>query len=336
MGVYNGEAYLARAVESIRNQTFADWELIVVDDGSTDGTPDILQAAAHEDRRIRVFRCNENQGLTRSLIAGVAESRGRWIARQDADDFSRPDRLAAQVDWFCSHPNGALCGTFASVDDQRLGRVSKLKLPVDNSVLHRSLPFRNCFMHSSVMFSKRAYDRVGGYRPFFRYAQDYDLWCRLAGAGQLGNLPYEHVEQRLHDGAVSVLQAEQQLHFGAVASALWLAESAHRETIVPSEQLHDLRFHHEEHIDRACRRRYRLFVDLHRLGSTSERIHSTRWQLLRRGAASGDAGIAARCALYAAFGQTGYRWLRSRRDGAAGVEYSITTEPQRHGETVSR
>src|ERR1043165_9066720 len=115
MAVYNGEPFLAKAIDSILAQTYEDFELLVVDDGSTDATPDIVRS--YGDRRVRTVRNPRNIGLARSLNVGLAEARGALVARHDADDLSYPDRFRRQVEFLAAHPDVAVLGTrFDSID----------------------------------------------------------------------------------------------------------------------------------------------------------------------------------------------------------------------------
>lgn len=186
MSVHNGERYLREAAASILDQSFTDFEFIIVDDGSTDGTGEIL--ASLRDPRIVLVR-QENTGTTKALNKGIALARGKYIARQDADDVSRPQRLAAQFAYMEANPEVALLGTRFEFIDQ-FGSVTRQgSLPLDDKTLQQRLRVINQFCHGSVLIRREALDRVGPYREFFRYAQDYDLWLRIAESYQIGNLP---------------------------------------------------------------------------------------------------------------------------------------------------
>lgn len=186
MSVYNGERFLREAIDSILNQTFTDFEFIIVNDGSTDGTGEILES--YRDERI-ILVTQDNVGLTKALNNGIALARGKYIARQDADDISKPERLEKQVAFMEAHPVVGLLGTrFEAIDEK--GQVTRLAyLQENNKVLQARLLEINQFSHGSVMIRKEALDKVGLFRDFFKYAQDYDLWLRIAEQYEVANLP---------------------------------------------------------------------------------------------------------------------------------------------------
>jgi len=186
MSVYNGERFLREAVDSILNQTFSDFELIIINDGSTDETREILES--YKDERL-VLVDQENMGLTKALNNGIARAKGKYVARQDADDVSKPERLEKQVAFMEAHPAVGLLGTRFEFIDQN-GMVTRQGvLPIDNRALHERLKVINQFNHGSVMIRKEALDKVGLFRDFFKYAQDYDLWLRIAEQYEVCNLP---------------------------------------------------------------------------------------------------------------------------------------------------
>ncbi len=186
--VYNGAAYVGRAIASILVQTFTDFELIAIDDGSTDATPQILDRIA--DPRLRVVH-QDNRGLSATLNRGLELARGRYVARQDHDDLSRPERLASQVAFLDAHPACGLVGTRAEiwVGDVMTSRVHDH--PLTDAALRFELLFDNPFVHSSVMLRKTVLETVGGYStdPARRSPEDYELWSRIARHAELANLP---------------------------------------------------------------------------------------------------------------------------------------------------
>jgi glycosyltransferase involved in cell wall biosynthesis len=186
--VYNGAAYLRDAIDSILAQTFRKFELIVIDDGSTDSSMDILQQ--YTDDRIRLFS-HPNQGLAATLNCGIELTRGRYVARQDQDDISRPERFTQQIAYLESHPACALLGTWAEIKQARKFSRMFHRHPTDNATLQFELLFNNPFVHSSVMIRKAALENVGVYStdPTRQPPEDYELWSRIARHYEVANLP---------------------------------------------------------------------------------------------------------------------------------------------------
>jgi len=185
--VYNCERYLADAIDSILSQTFSDFEFIIVDDGSTDRSSEVM--ADFRDERIRIIR-QENRGLAATLNRGIGLAIGKYIARQDQDDLSYPDRLAQQVDFMETHSDCVLLGTWAQI--MEIDRVVNRfhRHPVDEAELRYLMLFNNPFVHSSVMLRRTALAQIGGYTtdPERQPPEDFELWSRLARAGGIANL----------------------------------------------------------------------------------------------------------------------------------------------------
>lgn len=199
MAVYNGERYLAEALDSTFAQTFTDFEFVVINDGSTDGSAAILRA--YSDPRLRVFQNRDNIGLTRSLNRGLVEARGRYVARQDADDTSHPDRLARQVAYLEANPNVALLGTGVWIIDERgrrRGRDAEVRPSTCHGVQWRLL-FGNPFAHTSTMFRREiVWQELGGYDETYAFSQDFDLWSRVLARYPGVNLREPLVSYRSH------------------------------------------------------------------------------------------------------------------------------------------
>jgi glycosyltransferase involved in cell wall biosynthesis len=200
--VYNCPGYVGQAIESILTQTYADFELIVIDDGSKDETPDVLRRYA--DPRIRLIT-QANRGLAGTLNRGIELARGRYIARQDQDDVCFPERLAKQVAFMEAHPACALLGTGAEIwrEDARTNRAHKH--PSDNATLQFELLLNNPFVHSSVMIRKTALEQVGAYSTDRNRQppEDYELWSRIGRQFEVANLPEVLHAYREIEGSMS-------------------------------------------------------------------------------------------------------------------------------------
>lgn len=208
MSVYNGARFLPQAIESILQQSWSDFEFVIVNDGSTDETWSILESYCSQDSRIRLTD-QENRGLTASLNRGCSLSQGKFIARMDADDVAMPRRLEWQMDFMATHPDvGVLGGAFELIDGagKNLG-VSWL--PLEDREIRRMLLDSTAFLHPSVLMSHSALARVGGYREV-KYAEDYDLWLRLAEQTKLANLQEVIHQYRVHPDQVSVSKCKEQ------------------------------------------------------------------------------------------------------------------------------
>jgi glycosyltransferase involved in cell wall biosynthesis len=201
MAVYNGEKHLREAVESILGQTFSDFEFVIVDDGSTDGTADILETFA--DSRIRLLRNERNVGLSASLNRGLDEARAKVVARQDADDISEPARIERQVGFMDAHPDFALIGSAYRTIDVDGRSVADRSLPCDPLALRWHLLFYCPFVHGSVMFRRSAVDEVNRYDTNLAYSMDRDLWSRLALRRPVGNLPDVLFRYRVSDASLT-------------------------------------------------------------------------------------------------------------------------------------
>jgi glycosyltransferase involved in cell wall biosynthesis len=218
MAVFDGGPWVRAAVESLLTQTLADFEVIVIDDGSTDITPAML-ASVH-DPRLRVER-QERTGLTRSLVRALELARAPLVARLDADDLALPERLARQRRFLDANPQVGLLGTGAREVDLEGREVAIVRPPVDDAAIRRALIRENPFVHSSVMMRRSALERSGSYDPSFLVAQDYDLWMRMAFVTRLANLSEPLVIRRLVPGRVSAVHDDDRLR--AEARVRWRA-----------------------------------------------------------------------------------------------------------------
>ncbi len=219
MGVYDGAAHLPETMDSVLAQRGVNFEFVVVDDGSSDATPDILEFYASRDARVRVRR-QGRLGLTRALIAGCAAARAPVIARQDCGDVSLPGRLARQLDRLRSAPGTSLVSAGAEFVGPR-GEWLYAVQDTDATLgagLARTSPAttRGPSHHGATMFSRAAYEAVGGYRAAFAVAQDLDLWMRLWERGGVLAVPEILYRARLHPRSLSATRRPEQVAYARV------------------------------------------------------------------------------------------------------------------------
>lgn len=203
MSFHNDAPFIAAAVESVLNQTYRDFEFLLVNDASNDGSRDIV--ARYADSRIRLIDNPSNLRLARSLNRGLEAARGALVARLDANDVARPDRLEKQVRFLQQHPEIALVGGQYEVIDthgRTLRRAARWR-PVTELGVQWYFLFDSPFVHSAVMFRKAAVEETGRYDPGFTWAQDADLWARLAVHHRLTNLPDVVVSQRYDQASIT-------------------------------------------------------------------------------------------------------------------------------------
>ncbi len=186
--VYNGKKYLRAAIDSILDQTYRNFELLIINDGSKDGSAEI--ANAYTDARVRVYH-QENRGLSATLNRAIGLARGQYLARQDQDDVSYPTRFEKQVAFLERHPDHGMVGAWAEiwVGSDRTERVHKH--PCMSPVLKFELLFNNPFVHSSMMIRKDVFERVGQYStdPLRQPPEDYELWSRVSREYEVANIP---------------------------------------------------------------------------------------------------------------------------------------------------
>jgi glycosyltransferase involved in cell wall biosynthesis len=221
MPVFNGEKYLAEAIWSILNQSFRDFEFIIIDDGSTDATWAILNS--YTDQRLRLVQNVENLGHTKALNKGLVLAQGEYIARMDADDISRPERLARQLDFLETHPEIGVLGTWVQIMGRYGDTSHTIQFPTEHGVLRWCLCFYDPIVHPSVMMRREIVERVGGYNSDMRHAEDYDLWRRLSHMNRLSNLPEVLLYLRKHDANVSILHTAEDWRFGVQVSGLMIS-----------------------------------------------------------------------------------------------------------------
>jgi hypothetical protein len=188
MPVYNSGEWLKLAITSVQNQSLEDFELLIIDDGSTDQSEFVIAEAARNDSRIRAVH-QDHLGIATALNRGIAMARCHFLARMDADDVAHPERLQRQLEFLEKCSEVAALGTWAHVIDEKGSRIADLRPEVKPSALKKLLVKQNPFIHSSMVLSKDLVKSLGGYRAVLNGAEDYDLWLRISERAQLANLP---------------------------------------------------------------------------------------------------------------------------------------------------
>jgi len=249
MPVYNGERFLREAIESILNQTFTDFEFIIVDDGSTDNTWQILQGYAASEPRIVLVRNETNLGLARSRNRILGRARGEYIAVMDADDVSLPERLSTQVAFLDESPEVGVVGCAIHVIDADGSSIRIVHYPTMHSLLLWALCFHTPFAQPSVVMRRAAVERVGGYDTSFPPAEDRDLWQRLSSVTHLANLPEVYLLYRQHPDQVSRRSADIQTRNSAKAGQRMMSGILGYE--VPFEICHNIRLRRFKTVDDA-------------------------------------------------------------------------------------
>lgn len=201
MSVYNGMPFLKEAVQSILNQTYKDFEFIIVDDASTDGTWKYLNSL--QDQRIKLIKNSKNLGLASSLNIGMKAAKGEYIARMDADDISLPDRFEKEAHFLNSHKDYVLVGSQVQWVSEHGEPIDGFDVPQSDDEIRKKFIIRNQIHHATVMFRKSIVSRLGLYRAFLNGVEDYDLWFRIMNKGKVFNLPERLERRRVHPKAVT-------------------------------------------------------------------------------------------------------------------------------------
>ena len=215
IAAYNGEAFLRSTIVSILNQTFSDFELIVIDDASTDATPQIM--AEINDQRLRVARNERNVGIAATLNKGITLATGRYIAIQDHDDISSPDRLELQSQFLGAHPSIAMVGSSCRIIDASGNIVRNALVKEDDATLRWGLLWYNPFFHTTLMIRREALVEIGGYStlPEWRFSEDYEMMSRVAQHYAVANLPQLLGSWRMHPTSASSVHIERQCESAA-------------------------------------------------------------------------------------------------------------------------
>ena len=218
ISAYNAERFIQQCVQSILDQSFTDFELIITDDGSTDDTLSILKE--FDDPRIHLVQ-QENKGLTHTLNDMLEKAKGEYIARQDADDYSSPDRFQKEVEFLENNPSIALVGTWALQIDDENREIYRFTPEVSSLALSQLLVEENPFVHGSWLVRKSAMLSLGGYRNEFQCSQDYDFLLRMKEGYKVSNLPELLYYKRHTEGMISVQNVSRQRWFAELAQRCW-------------------------------------------------------------------------------------------------------------------
>lgn len=226
MSCYNAARWLDEAIKSVLNQTYCNFEFLIVDDGSEDDTLKIIKRYADQDTRI-AFIAKHNTGLADSLNLGIREARGKWIARLDADDVCEPSRLEKQFDLARENPALVFIGTGLTMIDQNGAELRDYRYPSRHASLLKHLRTSRRFPpHSSAFYRTEVVRAVGSYRTRIRRAQDWDLWFRLSEVGELACIDESLVKIRKHSSQISHDESgkRQKLYSRIAMTSYWLRQ----------------------------------------------------------------------------------------------------------------
>lgn len=200
MPVYNGEQFLKEAIDSILNQTFSNFEFLIINDGSTDQSKKIVES--YNDNRICFINNEENKGLIFTLNRGLETAQGKYIARMDQDDISFNDRLKKQYDFLEENLNVALVGGWAEIINENGKKIGTYKTPVNHHEIKFDLLFHNPFIHGTIFFRKDLVRGVGGYNEKNEHAEDYGLYSTMIRNHKITNLPEFLIKYRIHNNSI--------------------------------------------------------------------------------------------------------------------------------------
>lgn len=206
MPVYNGEKYLREAIDSILNQTYNNFEFIILNDGSTDKTEEII--LSYDDTRIVYVKNEENLQIVKTLNKGVSLAKGKYIARMDADDVSQPDRFKKQIQFMEHNPDVGVCGTWVKT----FGDIeTNWDYPTEYKELYISLMFYTPIAHSTVFIRKDILKKYS-YKQSYNKAEDYKIWVDISKKIKIVNIPFYLLRYRLHSSQTGVVNNQHQMN----------------------------------------------------------------------------------------------------------------------------
>lgn len=206
MPVHNASAFLAKALESVLAQTYTNFELIAVDDGSTDDSLRILKTYASKDQRINIIEHRTKQGVAASLNRGITQARGKYLARMDADDEMVDARLSEQVVFLEKHPECVAVGTFMQEIDEHGKVIGQRRLPIKHNEIYQMMMYAMGMQHPTIMFNRTLIPANFEWYRTVAYAEDLDMLFRLSGIGSFANIPKYLYRYRIHSANESLVK----------------------------------------------------------------------------------------------------------------------------------
>ena len=206
MPVYNGEKFLKEAIDSILNQSFKDFEFLIINDGSTDRSKKII--LSYQDQRIRFFENKKNLGVAKTLNRGLKLAKGKYIARMDADDISLSDRFKKQVEFMEKNPQVAVCGTWVKL----IGNHNIWQSPGDDKTIKSLSLFYSSIYHPTALIRNDLLKRYNlSYNPSFIHAEDYELWVKIMEKAKVANLKEVLLSHRIHSNGTGSVYNQTQI-----------------------------------------------------------------------------------------------------------------------------
>jgi glycosyltransferase involved in cell wall biosynthesis len=204
MATYNNANYVTEAIQSILDQTFNDWEFIIVNDGSTDSTLETIKQIAKEDNRIIILNNESNSGVIKSLNKGLKVAKGEYVAKIDGDDvWTHREKLEKQVDFLENNLNYSLVGTWSRIVDRERKHLENMTGPSSDEDIRKIILKYNCFNHSSIVIRKSTLDKVGYYDENRNLCEDYELWLRIGKVAKIFNIPEFWVDYRVNPNSIT-------------------------------------------------------------------------------------------------------------------------------------
>ena len=203
MPVYNAELYLKKSIYSILNQSYKNFEFLILDDNSNDNSKKIIKSFSEIDNRIKVFEQKTNIGVTNALNFLIKKTKYNYIARMDADDISHTNRFSKQLNFLQNNQNCSVVGSYIKLIDNKDKLLGKVKYPISSDLIKKKLINKSCIPHPACMFNSKFLKSVNGYRQMLEPAEDYDLWTRLSIISDLHNIPEYLFSYRVNESGIS-------------------------------------------------------------------------------------------------------------------------------------